>query len=297
MTANAHPMIIVSSIFLVSFVVVSARLDLRAFEDDAGLVPYAFGCRRGRCGGAPATNHRRWSGVRGLDRSIGEAGENSLGGDDYDHNGRLFDDEDRQMVTFPYCSAMSVDECRALVRHLERLRAHRPRRLDKQNVVGTVVRLVGRRRRAKRGVDSADEKATKTSTEDQQRAVRSQSNYAASDSASRLLDQYREWRKVNGYGRHSGRWGRSAPSAELAQARHHQYSGDASVDGDSVTTEKNGTTKTDIIRHRRPRSVIVEIEPEEQTDEQLPANERDMLDTYLAWRETHGYGTLAGRWG
>jgi len=69
-------------------------------------------------------------------------------------------------------------------------------------------------------------------------------------------------------------------------AERRQQDGDDSSDDRS----NNGTTSD----HRRTRrSVVVEIEPEEK----LPATERDMLDTYLAWRETHGYGTLAGRWG
>jgi len=70
-----------------------------------------------------------------------------------------------------------------------------------------------------------------------------------------------------------------------------QHDGDVGSDDDEQSN--NGTAK-DQHHQRSRRSVVVEIEPAEQ---QLPANERDMLDTYLAWRETNGYGTLAGRWG
>lgn len=281
---------------------VSGRLDLRAFEDDD--VPYMFGCRRGRCGSAPpATNRRRWSDVRRLDLPddvdgplVVEASAKPFGGGDDYVDGRFsaLADDDRRMMTFPYCSTTSVDECRSLLRRLERLRLRR-RRLGtggNRNVVvsrsgGTVVRLLGRRRRSPQLTDSSDAKATETAKATRQRDVRSPGSHAAFEASNRLMDQYREWRRQNGYGQQFARWGRGSSPADLEDdAAHRQKDGDVSSDDQS----NNGTTND----HRRTRrSVVVEIEPEEK----LPATERDMLDTYLAWRETHGYGTLAGRWG
>ena len=268
---------------------VTARLDLRAFEDDD--VPYVFGCRPGSCGSVSTTHRGRQSGVRRLHLSDGvdgrvvvEASAKPFDGDDYD------DDGGRRVMTFPYCSTTSVDDCRLLLRRLERLRLRRLGRVGKRNMVvsssgGTVVRLLGRRRRSPQVMDTSNVKATETAKTTQQRAVRSPTGHAAFDASSSLFDQYRQWRKQNGYGQHFARWGRGMDRKDDAEHRKH--------DDDDVTGDEQW--KHSIVNdHRRPRrSVVVEIEPEKQ----LPASDRDMLDTYLAWRETHGYGTLAGRWG
>jgi len=313
-------MTIVSFIFVViglipSITVVSGRVDLRAFGNNDDSVPYAFGCRRRHCGGGvfrpTTTQHRRWSSVRDLDRSVdgivSDGGTKPFGGEnDYDNDedravsgGRFPASESgerRRIMSFPYCSVLRVDECWSLLRRLEKLRLQRLQgRVSKRNLVhiagmgGTVVRLLGRHRRSAESKDSGSEKTTKTP----EVAVRSPSGYSAFDAT--LLDQYREWRKQNGYGRHNARWGRRS----LLRGEHEdggalKDSGDISSDKDSLTTPTNSSANYIDVHHRTTRSaVVVEIEPQEE----LPDNERDMLDTYLAWRETHGYGTLAGRWG
>jgi len=295
MTTTTNPVIAVLLLIVVIPSVVG-RLDLRAFEDDD--VPYVFGCRRGRCRGGSASTPRRWSaGVRRLDLSgavddrplVVEASAKPLSGDDYDDDGggRFPAFNDRRLMSFPYCSASSVDECRSLLRRLERLRLRRLQgRTGKRSMVvsrsgGTVVRLLGRRRRSPPKAAEADASDVKATP---QRGVRSPSNHAAFDASSRLFDQYREWRRQNGYGQHFARWGRDSGRQNDAERRQH----------DDDDEQSNNSTAAIDHHTRARRSVVVEIEPEE---EQVPNNERDMLDTYLAWRETHGYGTLAGRWG
>jgi len=283
-----------------SITVVDGRLDLRAFEHDD--VPFAFSCRRGRCSRLSSTRHRQSPVTRslgrfdGVDDLVGEASRKPFGGNDYDEDdndgavGRRSFQDDRWIMTFPYCSTLNIAQCRSLLRHLERLRQQQLRGVTKRNVVvrgldGTVVELLSRRRRSVPGADTGNKKTAETP---KVRAVRSPN--AAFEASNRLLDQYREWRRRNGYGRNNARWGRSGPPSERqydGTARKH--SKDFNSDKDSLTTTSNSTK----VRQRSPRSVVVEIEPEEE----LPDNERDMLDTYLAWRETHGYGTLAGRWG
>ena len=310
---TTHTMVIVSFLFLVgmipSITIVSGRVDLRAFGRNDGLVPYVFNCLRGRCGSLSVTYDPQSSGIRDLDRfdgvddMVGEAGMKPYGGNSYDDNEdktvgrfRAFKD-DRWKMTFPYCSTLTTEECRSLLRRLERLRNLRQRKKGiKRNVVvtrvdGTVVRLLGRRRRSAQVVDTGNEKAAKAP---QMRAARSPNGYVSYEATNRLLDQYREWRKEHGYGRKNARWGRSSlPTDHEEDGTAHQHSGNVSSDKDSLTTQNNSTANHVDILRRTPRSIVVEIEPEDE----LPVNERDMLDTYLAWRETHGYGTLAGRWG
>jgi len=285
---TTHLTTIVSFIFVVCVIPsISGRIDLRAFERDDGFVPYAFSCRRGRCGSLSTTHHRRSSDVRGLDGVddvVGEVGVKPFGVNDRD------DDDDRRIMTFPYCSTINIDECRSLLRHLERLRLWLLRRVSKPKpnlvvtgVDGTVVRLLDRRRRsAQQEVDTGDEKAADGQ---KVRPGRSINSYASFEASNRLLDQYHQWRKENGYGRNNARWGRAPPTDH-----EEDISGNASSDKESATTPSNSMAS---VHQRSPRSVVVEIEHEDE----LPASERDMLDTYLAWRESHGYGTLAGRWG
>jgi len=65
---------------------------------------------------------------------------------------------------------------------------------------GTVVRLLGRRRRSPQLTAEAT----------RQRDVRSPGSRAAAfEASSRLMDQYREWRRQNGYGQQFARWGRA----------------------------------------------------------------------------------------
>jgi len=268
--------------------VVSGQLGLNSYRDDVADVYRASNCRHGRCAGVAYPS----SIVRGgHDRFYAvDASAKSFEGDDYDDDkaaGRTRElEEDRRMMTFPYCSTTSVDDCRSLLRRLERLRLMR-RGVSKRNVVvtrvdhGAVVRLLGRHRRSvDTGKRRTSEEASKT------RAVRSDNANAAFE-ANRLLDEYRAWRKENGYGRNYARWGRASATDETAQAHHHG--------GTDASSEKptDNSTAVNHVHRRTPRSVVVEIEP----DDELPATERDMLDTYLAWREVHGYGTLAGRWG
>jgi len=307
--AITRPMFIVVFIFVVGVIssinVVSGRLDLRAFEDDD--VPYVFDCRRGRCGRLPTSHHRQSHGSRGLDRfddvddMVDEASAKSFGGSDYDYDddkavGRFRAiNDDRGIMTFPYCSTMSTNECRSLLQRLERFRLRQLRRATKRNVVvtgvdGTVVRLLGRRRRSAQEVGTGNEKAAEAT---KVRATRSSNGHGTSEAQNRLLDQYREWRKANGYGRNYARWGRGIPSTDQKDRTAHQHSGNASKDKDSLMTPINNTTNDVDVHRRTSRSVVVEIEG----DEDIPETERDMLDTYLAWRETHGYGTLSGRWG
>jgi len=298
---SSHPLNIISLIFVVGVsVVVSGHLGLHAFTDDA---VYVSNCRHGRCAGG-LTYHRLPSSLRGRDRfsiiddMVGDAGAKRFDEADYDDEtvGRFRQiEDDRRITTFPYCSTMSVGECRSLLRRLERLRLRQLRGVAKRNVVvrgddGTVVRLVGRRRRSvdrpTAGDDNGKSEAPKT------RVARSHSGNAAFE-AHRLLDQYRAWRRENGYGRNFARWGRSLATDSEENGKEYQYSDNASNDKDSLMTANNNNNTAKEVHTRTPRSVVVEIEP----DEELPASERDMLDTYLAWRETHGYGTLAGRWG
>jgi len=295
-------MTIFSLIFVVgvtpSITVVSGHLGLHTFGDDDGV--YVSSCRHGRCSGL---TYHRLSSVRGRHRfdgdddMIGDSSAKSIGGDNYDDEdeavGRFRElEEDHRIMTFPYCSTMNVDECRSLLQRLERLRVRRLREDTKRNVVvtgidGTVVRLRGRRRRSTQEEDIGNERKSETP---KTRAVRSHNANAAFE-ANRLLDQYRAWRKENGYGRNYARWGRASATEDSEEQRTaQQSSGDASSNKDSLTTP-NGTGNG--VHKRTPRSVVVEID----ADNELPVSERDMLDTYLAWRETHGYGTLAGRWG
>jgi len=289
---------VVSFVFVIgviaSITAVNGHLGLRAFRGDDDV--YASDCRHGRC--TVLTRHRRPSGVPGEDRfdyMVGDASGKPFNGDDYDDKAvkrfREFED-DRRIMTFPYCSTMNVEECRSLLRRLERLRLRRLRGDTKRNVVvtgvgGTVVRLAGRRRRSAPEVATGNEQKSEAT---KMRAARSHTVNAVSE-ANRLVDQYRAWRKENGYGRNYARWGRAPAMNSQSDGKAHLYGSDASSNRNSLMTANNGTANE--VHRRRPRSVVVEIEP----DEELPANERDMLDTYLAWRETHGYGTLAGRWG
>jgi len=293
---------VVSLVFVVvviaSIAAVNGHLGLRVFRGDDDV--YASDCRHGRC--AVLTHHRRTSGVPGevrFDDMVVDAGGKPFGENDYDDDDHKAAaryrelENDRRIMTFPYCSTMNVDECRSLLRRLERLRLRRLRGGTKRNVVvtrvgGAVVRLAGRRRRSAPGVDRTGNK--QKSEAPKTRAVRSHNVNAVSE-ANRLVNQYRAWRKENGYGRNYARWGRAPAMNSQEDGTAHLYGGDASSNKDSLMSASNGTANE--VHHRTPRSVVVEIEP----DEELPANERDMLDTYLAWRETHGYGTLAGRWG
>jgi len=282
------------------------RIDLRAFNDDNAILPFAFNCRRGRCSSLPTTYRRPSADLDHVhldsvdDVAVGEESMKPSDGNDYDDQ----EEEDKTtelsptfkdnswILTFPYCSSLSIDECRSLLRRLERLRLWQLRRIIKRNVVfrgadGTVIRLLERRRRSAPGIDNE-----KTGEAPKSRAVRSSSGYPASEAASRLLDQYREWRKQNGYGRNNARWGRSKSSTDHEEdGTAHQY---LSSDNDRLMTTSSDTKENVGVERRTRRSaVVVEIKP----DDEIPKNERDMLDTYLAWRETHGYGTLAGRWG
>lgn len=291
-------MTIVSVVFVVVGVIssITGRIDLRAFNDDN--VPFAFNCRRGRCSSLSATYRRPSDDIDHLD-SVDEtnmkpsADENDYNDDDDDKTTERSQalKDNSWILTFPYCSSLGIDECRSLLRRLERFRLRQVSRIIKRNVVfrgadGTVIRLLGRRRRSAPETDH--EKTAKTP---KSRAVRSPSGYAASESASRLLHQYREWRKQNGYGRNNARWGRStSPTTNEEDGTAHQYT---SSDNNLLMTSDDTKKNVDVERRTRRSAVVVEIKP----DDEIPKNERDMLDTYLAWRETHGYGTLAGRWG
>jgi len=279
-----------------SIIIVSGQLaSLNSYRDDVADVYALSNCRYGRCAGLTYSSpvgrdHNRR--LYAVDTSA-----KSFGGDDYNDNddkavGRTRQlEEDRRMMTFPYCLTTSVDECRSLLRRLERLRL-RAREVSKRNVVVTrvdgaaLVRLLGRRRRRSTDTRGGNQRTSGEATT-KTRAVRS-GNANAAFEANRLLDEYRAWRKENGYGRNYARWGRASATenAEDGAAHHHG--------GTDVSSEKTtNNNSTNAVHRRTPRSVVVEIEPEEE----LPANERDMLDTYLAWREINGYGTLAGRWG
>jgi hypothetical protein len=84
------------------------------------------------------------------------------------------------------------------------------------------------------------------------------------------LRRYREWRQENGYGQVlRSRWGRGRRS----------------------NLEKDG------VRSRSKRSVVGLLEIELPSGEDMNVDEKNVLDSYLTWRENHGYGTLAGRWG
>ena len=104
-----------------SITVVNGRLDLRAFERDD--VPFAFGCRRGRCSRLSSTRQRQSPVTRslgrldGVDDLVDEANRKPFGGNDYDvddeddNDGaverRSFQD-DRWIMTFPYCSTLTL---------------------------------------------------------------------------------------------------------------------------------------------------------------------------------------------
>lgn len=256
MTAT-HPMTTVSFTFVVvmiaSISVVSGRLDLRAFGEHD--VPYAFGCRRGRCGSPPM---RPLSGGRDQPDDVSEVGAKLFDADDYDDDNRDEDvklflralESQRLTMTFPYCSRLSAEECRSLLGDLERLRLRRlQRRVVKRNVTvsgddGTVVRLLGRRRRSARKRDTDTVRPAESDHEDETAYQQKRRNIRS------VKDLF-------------------------------------------VIPNKRTEKDVDVDRRRGRRSVVVEIE----SDEELPDSERDMLDTYLAWRETHGYGTLSGRWG
>jgi len=231
---------------------------------------------------------------------------------------RKVHDVDRVLMSFPYCTGLTVPGCTALHRHLEHL-ANAITHNNFANSDGrmTLISVQSRRhntfKRAKmtmvtsnevelerkRNADEAQERYTDsdvTVDKDTATGVRQRNTEhvgveygrrmkgkvvtsTSSDSIKEhILRRCRQLRQQLGDGRHAARRSHRV-NDQLPQQRH-------------VADDIN----TDIpVPPRRNRSLVVEIEW--PSNEDLSDEERDVLDAYLTWREQHGYGTLAGRWG
>ncbi|KAI0220310.1 hypothetical protein LSAT2_028191 [Lamellibrachia satsuma] len=173
--------------------------------------------------------------------------------------------DESQLLTFPYCSALSPEQCRAVLVLLEELLESSD---DPDNAVVNDTGVTTGTRDVTAGIRDVmtGTRGVTTGT----RWKRALKDDADKRQMAMLLRKYRKWRKKHGYGRAVGRWGR-----DLSR-----------VSGEARTAENETGASGE--RRRQRRAIF-------SRDSRISVQE--LLHAYKSWRAKNGYGKAIGRWG